>query len=168
MIVQKIKDLNQNHFFVDSAKSVKAALMKDIGLEATESEIQKVMREDLGMRFRKVLPISIHGNSDKNLVLRQQFAKMMITLLLQGKTIISTDESWIGMSDFRRRKWQVPGTTNSIPQLRVADRISMISALDSNGSVYLSLLQSNSNGKVMDIYFRQLALQLDKERPQWR
>ena len=44
----------------------------------------------------------------------------------------------------------------------------MISALDSNGSVYLSLLQSNSNGKVMDIYFRQLALQLDKERPQWR
>ena len=126
------------------------------------------MRDDLGMRFRKVVPISIHGNSTKNLILRQQFAKVMLSLLLQGKTLVNTDESWVGMSDFRRRKWQVPGTTNFIPQLQTADRISMIAALDSNGSVYLSLLQSNSNGKVMDIYFRQLALQLDKERPRWR
>ena len=125
---------------MDSAKSVKSALKKDLGLEATEYEIQKVMRVDLGMKFRKVLPISIHGNSAKNLVLRQQFAKVMISLLFKGKTILNTDETWIGMSDFRRRKWQVPGTTNSIPQLQTADRISMIAALDSNGSVYLSLL----------------------------
>ena len=140
MIEQKIKNLNTANFFVDSAKSVKYALKKDLGFEATEYEIQKVMRVDLGMKFRKVLPISIHGNSAKNLVLRQQFAKVMISLLFKGKTILNTDETWIGMSDFRRRKWQVPGTTNSIPQLQTADRISMIAALDSNGSVYLSLL----------------------------
>jgi hypothetical protein len=140
LIEQKIKNLNTANFFVDSAKSVKSALKKDLGLEATEYEIQKVMRVDLGMKFRKVLPISIHGNSAKNLVLRQQFAKVMISLLFKGKTILNTDETWIGMSDFRRRKWQVPGTTNSIPQLQTADRISMIAALDSNGSVYLSLL----------------------------
>ena len=58
------------------------------------------------------------------------------------------------MSDFRRRKWQAPNTTNSAAQLQTADRISIIMALDSTGEVYLSLLQSNSNGNVMDIYFR--------------
>ena len=64
----------------------------------------------------------------------------MINLLHQGKTILNVDESWIGMSDFRRRKWQAPGTTNSVPKLLTADRISMIAALDTTGSVYVSLL----------------------------
>ena len=63
------------------------------------------MRENLGMRYKKVVPISIHGNSAKNLVLRQQFAIQMLELLLEKKTILNVDESWIGMSDFRRRKW---------------------------------------------------------------
>ena len=31
------------------------------------------MRHDLGMRFKRVKAISIHANSEKNLVLRQQF-----------------------------------------------------------------------------------------------
>ena len=43
-------------------------------MEATEQEIRMIMREDLDMKYRKVVPISIHGNSVKNLVLRQQFA----------------------------------------------------------------------------------------------
>ena len=75
-------------------------------------------------------------------------------MLHKGKIILNMDETWICQSDFRRRKWQMPNTTNSVPQLMTADRLSMVVALDSNGSVYLSLFQSNSNGKVMDIYFR--------------
>ena len=47
-------------------------------------------------------------------------------------------------------------------------RISMIMGLDTSGAVYISLLQANSNGSVMDIYFRALVKQLDKERAQWR
>ena len=78
----------------------------------------------------------------------------MIKLLLEGKTIINFDETWIAMTDFRRRKWQAPNTNNSVAVLQTADRISMITALDSKGSVYLSLLQSNSNGKIMDIFLR--------------
>ena len=120
------------------------------------------------MRFKKLVPISIHGNSAKNLVLRQQFAIHMIRLLQEGKRVLNLDESWIGMGDFRRRKWRAPGTTNSVAQLPIVPRISMIMALDSHGEVYLSLLQANSNGSVMDIFFRQLVLQLDRERPRWR
>ena len=40
--------------------------------------------------------------------------------------------------------------------------------IDTKGEVYLSLLQSNSNSKVMVIFFQQLVKQLDKDRPNWR
>ena len=60
------------------------------------------MKQDLGMKFKKVVHVSIHANSDKNLVLRQQFALKYIELLVSGFTIIDVDETWLGMSDFRR------------------------------------------------------------------
>ena len=70
LIGSKLKELNQSNAFLDSAKRVKETLKKDYELEVTELEVTRVMREDLGMKFRKVVPISIHGNSVKNLVLR--------------------------------------------------------------------------------------------------
>ena len=87
----------------------------------------------MGMRYRKVLPLSVHANTAKNLVCRQQFALKFIELLQRGKTILNVDETWLGMSDFRRRKWQAAGSTNSVPHLQITPRISMISALDTQG-----------------------------------
>jgi transposase len=81
---------------------------------------------------------------------------------------LNIDETWLGMSDFRRRKWQVKGTTNSVPKLQLAPRISMIAGVDTRGQVYLCLVQANNNSKVMEIYFRYLVKKLDKERPRWR
>ena len=47
-------------------------------------------------------------------------------------------------------------------------RITMFLALDTADEVYLSLLQSNSNNRVMEIYLRQLVLKLDREDINWR
>ena len=60
------------------------------------------MRKDLGMRYKKVKAISVHTNSPKNLVCRQQFALKFLELLMGNKVIINVDETWLGMSDFRR------------------------------------------------------------------
>ena len=73
--------MNQYNVFIDSSRSVRSALKENTGIEAKESEIREIMREDLGMRYRKVKPVSIHGNSDKNLILRQQFALKLIQLI---------------------------------------------------------------------------------------
>ena len=89
-------------------------------------------------------------------------------MLTAGKTIINVDETWLGMSDFRRRKWQAPGTNNSVAQLQLTPRVSMIAGLDTKGQVYLSLVQANNNSQVMEIFFRALVLKLDSERPRWR
>ena len=50
----------------------------------------------------------------------------------------------------------------------MAPRITMFLALDTDGEVFLSLLQSNSNNRVMDIYLRKLVLKLDHEDVNWR
>ena len=44
----------------------------------------------------------------------------------------------------------------------------MIVGLDTFGSVYLTLVQSNSNSKIMEIFIRELVRKLDSERADWR
>ena len=66
-----------------------------------------MMRLELNMRFKKLVRISVHANSVRSLILRQQYALKLITLLKSGKRILNVDETWLGMTDFRRRKWQV-------------------------------------------------------------
>ena len=44
----------------------------------------------------------------------------------------------------------------------------MILGMDSLGNVYVSLAQSNSNSIMMELYFRALTTQLDRERQGWR
>ena len=126
------------------------------------------MREDLGMRYRKIKTVSLHSNSEKNLVLRQRWALEFLAQARKKKIFLNIDETWLGMSDFRRMKWQVPGTTNSIPKIEVTPRVTMILGLDTLGNVYVSLAQANSNSSMMELYFRSLARRLDIQRPQWR
>ena len=57
------------------------------------------------------------------------------------------------MTDFRKMKWRIKGTTNSVGYVQMAPRISMIAGLDTKGEVYLSLVQANSNAKIMEIFF---------------
>ena len=82
--------------------------------------------------------------------------------------IINIDESWLDYSDYRRMKWRVKGTSNSVAKKQVAPRISMIMALDTLGNVYASFTQVNTDSKVMALYLRELAKVLDKERRGWR
>ena len=70
-IKEAVVEMNQYNVIINSAKAVRKALMENYDLDATEREVRQVMREDLGMRYRKLVPVSIHGNSEKNLVLRQ-------------------------------------------------------------------------------------------------
>jgi hypothetical protein len=120
------------------------------------------------MSFRKIKPISVHANSQKNLVLRQQFALKLINAMQAGKTILNIDQSWLGMSDFRRMKWRTKASTNSVPKLQLAPRITIIAGIDSKGNIYLSLLQANTNNQTLAIFLRQLCSKLDKETRDWR
>ena len=53
--------------------------------------------------------------------------------------IINIDETWIGQTDYRRRKWGVRGSNNSLPVKSLQPRLSLILALDTTGAIYYSI-----------------------------
>ncbi len=128
----------------------------------------KILRDELGMRYKKITVLAPHVNSDRNLILRQQFGLEMIRILNEKKVLLNLDETWIGMSDFRRMKWRVKDSTNSVAKSQMTPRISMMAGMDTMGHVYLSLYQSNTNNKMIEIFLLSLVKKLDKEREAWR
>jgi len=44
----------------------------------------------------------------------------------------------------------------------------MVVGLDSNGQLYLSLLQANSNSSVMELFFCHFIKLMNKKNPRWR
>ena len=44
----------------------------------------------------------------------------------------------------------------------------MITAIDTNGQVYVSLLQANSNSGVMEMFYSKFLKMLDQEDKNWR
>ena len=64
--------------------------------------------------------------------------------------------------------WAYKSQSNNLAGRKLNPRISMIVALDSQGEVFLSLSQSNTNSMTMGLFFKELASALDKMRPKWR
>jgi hypothetical protein len=48
------------------------------------------------MKYKKIKKIPFSGNSERNLIIRQEFAKKMTELLDDKICIINIDETWIG------------------------------------------------------------------------
>ena len=82
-------------------------------LVVKENLICQVLRKQLGMTYKKFTRIPFQGNSNRSLVFRQHYAKMLIPLLNQGKRVINCDETWLPSLDFRRSKWCRRGAKNS-------------------------------------------------------
>ena len=79
------------------------------------------------------------------------------------KNVINIDETWLGMSDFRKMHWKPMDKNCSIKSKAIAPRISMITAVDKLGNIWLSLTQSNSNKSMMGAFMSALVKKLDKQ-----
>ena len=139
-----VDTLIEEDAFLDSCEKVVESVQAGYEMEVNKDDARKVMLAK-GMKYRKINHVPISANTDRNLVLRQRWAMTVIDRDYKDKVYLNIDETWLGMSDFRRIKWQAPGTTNSVPALQMAPRVTMIVGVDTLGNVYLSLSQSNSN-----------------------
>ena len=86
----------------------------------------------------------------------------------EKKIIMHVKETWLGMSDFRRRKWRPHRHTNSVAKLPLAPRVSMIVGLDTKGEVFVTLSQANTNTNNMILFFTELIRILEDLRPGFR
>jgi len=57
---------------------------------------------------------------------------------------------------------------NSVNTKEVSPRISFIAALSTDGEIYFSLTQVNTDAEVKQLFLTELAATLDLERPLWR
>lgn len=153
---------------IDSSEQVAGRVLKTWGIKTTIIEVNEVLKKEMDMSYRKIVKSALHANSEKNLFLRQRFAVKWIALTQKKTIFLNIDETWLDMSDFRRMKWRPKYSSNSNPTILVWPRISMITGIDTLGNVYLTLTQSNSNSQMMECFFRQLVLKLDKDRIGWR
>jgi len=119
--------------YLFSVKETKELLKKDHDIDIKDHKLLDIMHKELDMRYKRIDNLSFQCNSAKNRILRQQFALAFLKISLINKTIINIDETWIGMSDFRRMKWTLPDMPNGMPKKNVLPRISMIVGLDTRG-----------------------------------
>ena len=120
------------------------------------------------MRYRVLKRVEYQGNSVRCLVMRMLYARKMFELLDQGSRIINIDESWLPFLEFRTKKWRAKGEQNTISYKPLGHRVNMIAALDTNGQLYLSLTQFNTDSDVMLMFLSRLASLLSEEQANWR
>lgn len=108
-------------------------------------EVSDVFRKEMGFRYRKVRKTVPGANSERCLVLRQQYALKMISLLLEGKRIINVDETWINETNFTRKAWCSTQSSGTVPLKAVQPALAMITSLDSDGHIHFALSHSNTD-----------------------
>ena len=84
--------MTEENDFIDSCDYVLKIVNKDFELVCTRDEVRKVMKE-LGFRYKKIKHIAMTANSERSLVLRQQWAVTLLKQKPQSKLVINLDES---------------------------------------------------------------------------
>jgi len=168
LIEERIRQELSEFSFIDSSEKL-AKKFKDENLcLTTADEVRAVLRGPMQLRFRLVKPVNPHCNSERCLVLRQQFSKRFIDWTQSKHRIINIDETWIGMVDFRRMKWLPDAVPRTACKALMSPRVSLIVALDNHGEIYWALNQGNSNAEVMCLFLKGLVTKLNGESRQWR
>ena len=146
---------------------VKQVLRKE-DIEVTIHQVKTIMKDELGLGYRMSRKIPVQANSSRCLLLRQQYAQAMLPMLQNGTRILNVDESWINETTFTRMIWCPPSTPATVQAKPISYRIALIAALDTEGCIYYTLTQANTDQNVMMIFLQHLVNQLDLERPSWR
>ena len=127
-------------------------VLKEADLEVDLKLVRNVMRKDLAMGYRLAKNVPIQSNTERCLVLRQQYALLMLDLLEKGRRVINVDQSWLNQTRFLRRIWVPTDAAGTVTDKQVAPRISLLLALDTEGRIWTSLTQANTDADVMTLF----------------
>ena len=126
------------------------------------------MHEFKEYKYRTVQQVGYSPNSDAQLRLRHDFAAKYLEVLAAGKRVINIDESLINHLNFNRKLWLPKDARHVVLKKVVNPRVVLIAAVDSNGGVYLSFSQANTNAFTFQLYMEELVKVLELEDANWR
>lgn len=96
MIASTVDIMRSRNDYLPSAQLVLDQIQLENNKKVTLQLCRRVMKEEMGLRFKKITHLAQGINYDANLIKRHQFAKIMIRQLISGLTIINVDETWLG------------------------------------------------------------------------
>ena len=114
------------------------------------------MKKECHLSFIKAKKLLPGTNTEKTIVARQQYALVMVQQLEKGTRVINIDETWLNESSFIRKTWAPRDGRGNVRQNMVAPRLSMISAMDTDGRVWFSLSHSTTDSNVMITFMHHL------------
>ncbi len=121
-----------------NVKQVQLETSKLIGDRIAPNTIRLIMKDRLRLSYRKIKRVQIPGNSERCLVLRHLYARKMLKLLQDEFEIVNIDESWLPVSDFNAYSWKPVGERNSHGDEILKQKINIIVATSTDGSVFLA------------------------------
>ena len=101
--------------------------------------VADVLKLRFGMKYCKIKRLAYLANSDRSLVVRHEFAKCMLKLLDEGKTIINVDETFLNTADLRYMKWRKRGEINSMRDRTIDPLLKVFAGVSNHGKVYMAL-----------------------------
>ena len=135
----------RNSVPIINAETVVQQAKKQDNIKITVQTVKSIMKDELGLAYRMTKKIPVQANEKRCLVLRQQYALVMLPLLEKGTRILNIDESWLNDTNFTRKMWCPPQSPATVQTKPISYRIALIAALDTEGCIYYSLTQSNTD-----------------------
>jgi len=104
-----------------------------------------MIKTETNLKYRRAKKVPIQSNSERCLVLRQQYSTRMLEFLKSGKRVINIDETWLNETNFVRKMWCDVDNNQSISLKSINPSLSMIAALDNEGRIYFSLSHASTD-----------------------
>lgn len=149
---------------VQVLNAAQAGHSRKLGLK----KVRSVMRDELGLKFKKSRPILARTNCISSRYQRQQSALHLIDALMAGKRVLNIDEASLSETSFIRKGWGERGKTLRPIKRPLGQSLSLIVAVDNFGASYFAAAHGTIDSRVFSTFLQRLALQLDCEDPDWR
>jgi len=99
---------------IEKAGKVQMEVKRLHDVELSLPKIRAALKMELGLGYRMAKKVPIQSNSERCLILRQQYAIRMLDLLRKGTRCINVDESWLNEPNFTRKMWCPPGSAGTM------------------------------------------------------
>ena len=86
-----ISDNRHNTQLMSKTENIKESFSRTHGVEVKHRFVIKVLKEELQMRYNKIVKVSIHANSKLSIILRQQCAVQLFELFKTKRTFYNID-----------------------------------------------------------------------------
>ena len=151
-----------------SVKQLQGLVKEQYDRSVSACTVLDILKNKFQLSYRKIKRVPFAGNSERSKVLRSLYAQKMLTVYQSGKRVINVDESWIPHADFRQRRWKRRGMANSAQDKTLSQKINIITAMSSDGEVWIALTTCNTDSDVLMLFMTRLASALTKQAAAWR